>query len=570
MTHLFARLFGFKAATRPHRRANRNQLTIEPLEDRTVPSIYWVNTTADTVDSDPRVTSLREAIQAANDTPGVPDVIKFTPGLHGTITLDSTRGELDVTDDLTILGPGAGRLAVSGNDAVRDFYVGPDAAVSISGLTITRGHAEAREAVLSSHGGGILNDGDLTLTGVVLSDNKAVGVEDVAPPDEPRHLGAGAGGGVGNRGNLTVVGCTFVGNQALGAAHTDGVFAIRDGLSLSAVKFPGMGIGGGLWNWETGTATVTDSRFIDNTAVGGDNCTGTFAGLGQGGAIYNDNYLKVTGTLFGGNQAVGGNHTISDIFSGEAVGGAISSGTNERLIGHATSAVLKVDQSAFVGNQAVGGNGNLAGPQGVATGAGGGFGGGIFVFQGTATVSGTTLTGNRAVGGTGADGKVGGLAIGGGVIFVNFLGPVTGTVEDSALLLNEAVGGTGGAGARGGNALGGGLAAGTFGLFPVPLPGVVDVSNTLLAGNLAWGADGGTGGGAGGDGQGGGVYNGAGETMTATDSLIVFNHARGGEGDGAGADGVGTGGGLYNAGAFAAPGTVILWNAADVDPDRHG
>ena len=71
-------------------RRARNPLIVEQLEDRTVPSTYWVNTTADTVDSNPNVTSLREAVEAANDTPGVPDVIRFAPQAWGTITLTFT------------------------------------------------------------------------------------------------------------------------------------------------------------------------------------------------------------------------------------------------------------------------------------------------------------------------------------------------------------------------------------------------------------------------------------------------------------------------------------------------
>jgi CSLREA domain-containing protein len=50
-------------------------LHVEHLEDRTVPPTYVVNTTADTVDSDPNVTSLRETVLAANATPGIADVI---------------------------------------------------------------------------------------------------------------------------------------------------------------------------------------------------------------------------------------------------------------------------------------------------------------------------------------------------------------------------------------------------------------------------------------------------------------------------------------------------------------
>jgi hypothetical protein len=560
-----------------------------------VPSTFVVNTTADTVDAHPGDglardaagnTSLRAAVMEANADSGA-DVITFAPQVHGTIKLDETLGQLEITDGLAISGPGAGKLEVSGQDKVRVFYISPGTTAAISHLTITLEHAERREPpVLRSHGGGVLNDTDanLTLTDVILSHNTAQGFQDVQ--DEERHLGGAGGGGVANRGTLHVTGCTFIDNHAVGYDGQVGVVAPPP--DFSAVKFPGIGIGGGLWNWKSGTATVTDSRFIDNLAKGGDRCVGTFAGLGQGGAIYNDNHLTVTGSLFSGNQAVGGsNIVITNVFSGPAVGGAISSGTNERLLGGVTeSAVLEVSQCIFSDNQAHGGNNNFAGPpvRGMVSGAGSAAGGGIFVFQGEAAISRSILNHNQAIGGTGRDGLVGGLALGGGILFINFLDRPTnpgevpgvmGTVESCALVQNEAIGGTGGAGnlARGGNALGGGIAAGTFGLGnPLhPLFGKVEVSNTLVAGNLAQGGAGGTGG-AGGDGLGGGVYNDTNETMTVTRSLIVANRARGGEGQG-GSNGLGKGGGVYNLAPpdkFTTTLTLILGNHADDSEDCFG
>src|SRR5262247_2153339 len=89
---------------------------LEALEDRTVPSTFTVGNLAD---SGPG--SLRQAILDANDHPGA-DVIAFAPAARdGAIVL--TSGELLITDDLRIDGPGAGRLAVSGNDASRVFRI---------------------------------------------------------------------------------------------------------------------------------------------------------------------------------------------------------------------------------------------------------------------------------------------------------------------------------------------------------------------------------------------------------------------------------------------------------------
>src|SRR5689334_20248254 len=57
-------------------------------------------------------TTLRDAITSAEANAG-PDTITFASGLSGTITLGSALPA--ITDALTISGPGAGLLAVSGN-----------------------------------------------------------------------------------------------------------------------------------------------------------------------------------------------------------------------------------------------------------------------------------------------------------------------------------------------------------------------------------------------------------------------------------------------------------------------
>jgi hypothetical protein len=82
------------------------------LEDRTVPSTFTVESLADIGPG-----SLRQAILDANANPGA-DVIDFDPAARdGTIPL--TSGQLSITDDLQIAGPGADRLAISGSDASR-------------------------------------------------------------------------------------------------------------------------------------------------------------------------------------------------------------------------------------------------------------------------------------------------------------------------------------------------------------------------------------------------------------------------------------------------------------------
>ena len=93
------------------------------------PCITLVTTTAD---SGPG--SLRAALACASDG----DTIDAT-GIFGTILL--TSGELLVTNNLTILGPGPANLAVDGNAASRVFHIFPSNTVTISSLTITNGFA---------------------------------------------------------------------------------------------------------------------------------------------------------------------------------------------------------------------------------------------------------------------------------------------------------------------------------------------------------------------------------------------------------------------------------------------
>jgi hypothetical protein len=105
--------------------------------------------------------SLRQAI--ADASPG--DTITFAPGLNGqTITL--TSEPLTIDKDLTISGPGASQLEISGNNARTVFVVLPGVTATIQGVTIRDGNGDA--------GGGIFNDGaTLTVSNSTFSGNSA-------------------------------------------------------------------------------------------------------------------------------------------------------------------------------------------------------------------------------------------------------------------------------------------------------------------------------------------------------------------------------------------------------------
>src|SRR5437879_4214560 len=120
-----------------------------------------------TTNSDSGPGSLRAAIINANNAAGA-DTITFAPALNGqTITL--TTGELLVSDDVTITGPGANQLTVSGNNASRVFNFNGGTSM-LSGLTIMGGNGSP-----PFDGGGIYNTATLSVTSSTISGNDALG-----------------------------------------------------------------------------------------------------------------------------------------------------------------------------------------------------------------------------------------------------------------------------------------------------------------------------------------------------------------------------------------------------------
>src|SRR5262249_20243649 len=159
--------------------------------------------------------------------------------------------QLSITDDLTIDGPGADRLAVSGNDASRVFRIGSGVTVDIDDLTITHGRAD-------NNGGGIWHAGGrLSPSQGVLSHNQAVRAPGILAQ----------GGGVFNQGGaLTIEHSTFSGNVAIGG--------FRVGAPVT------QGRGGGIDSDQGATTTVSHSTFSDNQAIGGAAATGLVGSQG--------------------------------------------------------------------------------------------------------------------------------------------------------------------------------------------------------------------------------------------------------------------------------------------------
>jgi CSLREA domain-containing protein len=236
--------------------------------------------------------TLRDAIAAANADTN--DTI-YLSGLTGTITL--IGGPLSVNSGMTIIGPEAAQLAISGANTYQMFIINSGASVSISGLTIANG--------IASSGGAINNNGTLMVSNCIFIGNLANGGSGI-------HGGSGASGGAilnNSGGSLTVIGSVFVNNSANSASHGEGGAIYNLGTSAviygstfsgnSAVGTNRYAGGGALCN-DSGTMTVGNSTFVGNLAYGG---TGT-----RGGAIVNHGgaSLAVTNSTLTGNSAQDG------------------------------------------------------------------------------------------------------------------------------------------------------------------------------------------------------------------------------------------------------------------------
>lgn len=208
--------------------------------------------------------------------------INFQAGLNGTITLASP---LVVGSNATLDGTG-NTITISGGNTLQDIQVDTGVTATFTHLTIANGNPGP-----SVDGGGIRNNGTLTLTDCTLSNNSA-----------------GDGGGIINYGTLTADGCTFSGNQG------DAV----------------VGVGGAIWSTINSVATVSNSAFTGNSSAYGAAIEYDPSSTGQ---FTNDTFYNNTAS---GSQTgivevdtssaviVLTNCTVAGNTSGDAQSGAIS------------------------------------------------------------------------------------------------------------------------------------------------------------------------------------------------------------------------------------------------------
>jgi hypothetical protein len=264
-------------------------------------------------------------IQAAIDDPSTEAgaIIEITDPIH-------TEAGIVVNKNITVRGLGADGTIVQaretpGRGPDRVFSIEEGATVILKGLTIRYG----KPAIRDEHGGGVMNDGTLTLENCVVTNNVADG-----------------GGGIWNRGTLTIINSTISNNTAEGIVPPP------------SIRF-WCGAGGGI-KCESGTLALVNSTVSGNQGgIGsrgfsggvhvGCGCTAVFTNSTISGnrSVEDSGGIRVRGTLTLVNCTISNNH------AGSEAGGVLVAGGR-----------LDYVNTIIANNTGRGGNCVVAGPAG--------------------------------------------------------------------------------------------------------------------------------------------------------------------------------------------------------------
>jgi hypothetical protein len=270
-------------------------------------SIIWVvNNT-----SDSGAGSLRDIVSLTQSG----DTVEFASSLNGeTITL--TSDAININDSITITGPGASELTISGNNNSEIFSTASSTTVTISGLSLTNGNG-VDHATNSFGAGAVDNFGILAVLNCNIFGNTT----------------QASGGGIENQsgGTLTVSNCMITNNSAPDNAG-GGIASFTGTVTITSSSISGNSAGlsgGGIANDSNpnnpstgpGTLTVIDSTISNNT--------------GLVGGINNPN----GGTLTMKNSTISGNQATDTTHGGGIENGVGSTATitNCTISGNSTS-----------------------------------------------------------------------------------------------------------------------------------------------------------------------------------------------------------------------------------------
>ena len=279
--------------------------------------------------------------------------------------------EILLYKSLSIVGPGADKLSIDGDNSSRLFELVANASVSFSGLTLTQGRVSgtggAGPSSTAQGGAFFVGAGStLALWNCVVSYNHVFGGQGSSGPGGPAGSGGDAyGGAIFSTGTLQIHGTRFSNNGALGGP---GGMGFPGGFANGGTG--GNALGGALYS--SGQTEILGSQFSDNGTLGGPGGAAgpgaQFSGSGgstQGGAMALGNFAFVAfssmalnfaqpgvpgSTISGGGGTLPGN-------TGSAYGSDVTS--NATLLSRYTifdSTQPSVASSCSVANMLVQGN----------------------------------------------------------------------------------------------------------------------------------------------------------------------------------------------------------------------
>jgi predicted outer membrane repeat protein len=463
--------------------------TLECLESRVAPATFTVRSLADS-----GTDTLREALAKADAIAG-PDKIIFKlppPAVaHGENIILLSSGELTSKGNITIVGPGFGKLIIDANGTSRVFDISDgdtnvDSPATINGLSIARGKS-------ATFGGGIYSSESLTLKSVVVSGSAAssgggVAVKGTSTSAVKANISSSRiannsvtayGGGLylENLKAVTISKTTVSGNTAGNSGG--GIYAeingAGTGIAITDCQVSGnkASYGGGI-AMNSNSTLATAKASISGTKVIGNTSTST-SSFGGGGIFLTHGNATITGSTIGDNTAV-------------YCGGGVNA---------MSFASLTISKSTISGNRTTKSSGGYQG------------GGGIFIQgAGSTTPQPVKITGSTISDNTSAD-------FGGGELVSD---GITMTITSSTFARNNAASHGGGLAAfgTGNNKVDLTVSGGTFsdnstgqsggGMFASG-DGRLSVASSKVTGNVAYF-------------RGGGIY---GRSSAATNGVILKN-----------------------------------------------
>jgi hypothetical protein len=227
-------------------------------------------------------------IVTVNPTARIQDGVTLA-SFGGTVNIaaGTYKENVKIDKSLTVNGAGATQTIVDGNKAGSVFTVGknnPNIDVTLANMAITGGSGsliKTKYGTTGICGGGVLNDGRLTITDSIIQGNTAQFL----------------GGGIYNVGTMRVSGSTISGNTAGygGGFYNYGTTTV-EGSTIS--KNVAINMGGGVYSCCSSTTTLKDSKVLDNIAKG----------TGGGGGIATQGTFNIKGasTISGNTAKIGG------------------------------------------------------------------------------------------------------------------------------------------------------------------------------------------------------------------------------------------------------------------------